>query len=469
MLSVNQIYSYSSTQHNSNKLVIPRANTTSDLFNVDNFINIDNNNNYNFGSNGSSGVLKRNGSISNNYRNNNNNNNNYNNNTGGTISNARNGNVKRSQDLHKLAIKNNMSIRRSNTLNTPANMVKRSNSYKQNYVNTPISRQYPPVRNHTINLSSQKRYSKINTYENFERLQINDYTLKNTLYNNHHHTNRIKELSPLQIQRNRMKSSFVFPNGEKFTPREIHSPVKFNPAQSSNITTNATTVSSSSNNTSDTTIHLQKSNAQSSETKSTSKKFGSFWKKLVGKDINKVKDIPSIKITEPPSSVICGKQTVTSEKLDNLHLTSQIVNTNNSNKNTDSIDDPHLHSLTTISSTDKDQDDFDSSKLIERLEKSWDIVNVDSPISILNDSIIGSYISKENRSVSFATEIFVNDTYSSEEYHRADPDTLTDKDRKMVFDNEFGFIDEVKYELNQYKRKEMLIHIDSIKFIQFSR
>ena len=442
MLSVNQIYPYScsSTQHKSKKMMIPRTNATSDLFNVDSFINIDNNNNDDDDSH-----------------------------SGGKKSSAHNGSAMRSQDLHKLVIKNNMSVRRSNTLNNPNYMVKRSNTYHQNHVNIPISRQYSPIRNHTINLSSQKRYSKINTYENFERLQINGRTLNNSTFNkNNPYNTRIKELSPLQIQRNKMKSSFIFPNGEKFTPKEIHSTVKSIPTQSTNSTATTTTTITTNNNNNNNSIPLQKSNTQSSETKSTSKKFGTFWKKLVGKDTNKVKEIPSIKITEPASSV-CIRQCTTSEKPDILPLTGEVINSNNNNKDMDNINSPHFLSLTTVSSADKDQDDFDSSTLVQRLEKSWDIVNVNSSISILNDSIIASYISKENRNVSFATEIFVNDTYSSEEYHRADPDTPTKKDRKLVFDNEFGFIDEVKYELNQYKRKEMLIHIDSIQFVQFSR
>ena len=431
---MNQIYLYPSTHHNSNKLIIPSAHPTSSLFNMDNYMNL--NNNYtNIIVSGES--LRRNDATINSY------NNNYH---------------SRSRSCSNALINQDLQSRLTNK----NNMVKRSNTYNQNSLNTPnILDEYSPIRrNHTRNLSSQKKYSKINTYENFERLLVNGCinTTTNNYNNKHvyHNNNRINQLSPLQIQRNRMRSPFTFPNGEKFTPKTTHSPIEYISTNSSNITTTS--------NTTTTTTPTQKSYTQSSDAKSTSKKFGSFWKKLVGKDTNKTKDIPSIKITKSslPTST---SQSVTPEKSDNLHLTGKIINNDASNNN----NDLHPLSLRMVSSTDNNQDDFDSSKLIERLEESWDVVNVNSSISILNDPIIDSYISKEKRSVSFAKEIFVNDTYSPEEYHRADPENITKKDRKMVFDEEFGFIDEVKYELNQYKRKEMLIHVDSIQFIQFSR
>ena len=376
-------------------------NSTSDLFIMGDLMN-----NYTTDF-GGKGPLKRNNSFFNNYK--------YN--SGGT------------QNIQSLTTNNNFTVRRSNTLNNSNRMNKKTSTYIQSYFNTPTSKQYPPVRNHTINVSSMRKYSKINTYENFQSLQMINRT---TNFNN-----RINQLTPLQIQRNKMKSSFVFPNGEKFTPKNIHLPIESISKQSSNTTT--TTTTSPKEN------PIQRPDTQSNSKKK--KKSGSFWKKLVGKDSNKTKITSSTKITEP----------------------SLLIPTRHNNITTEQPYKSQPLSLKIVPSTNNRQDNFDSSKLIERLKKYWDVVNVDSSISILNDPIIHSYMSTENVKVSFANEIFVNDTYSPEEYHRADPENITKQERKMVFDNEFGFIDEVKYELNQYKRKEMLIHHDSIQFVQFSR
>lgn len=180
-------------------------NSTSDLFIMGDLMN-----NYTTDF-GGKGPLKRNNSFFNNYK--------YN--SGGT------------QNIQNLTTNNNFTVRRSNTLNNSNRMNKKTSTYIQSYFNTSTSKQYPPVRNHTINVSSMRKYSKINTYENFQSLQMINRT---TNFNN-----RINQLTPLQIQRNKMKSSFVFPNGEKFTPKNIHLPIESISKQSSNTTTTTTT------------------------------------------------------------------------------------------------------------------------------------------------------------------------------------------------------------------------------------
>lgn len=524
--------------YGNSKLIIPRSNSTSDLFNVGNFIpsctvntptSNSNNPNINNKTNTNTNHLRRNHSINyssmtnnniniNNYNgrsadqptrqyqykkrfdqvnnniplNNTNNNNlqytngqtlrrsnttisrsnsyNNNNNNSNNIRRSNTGNYqnssivpsKNSNDLHKYVVQNNM-VRRSNTLNpnipqqqqqqqqqNQAERVKRSNT--QNYSNIFNVNTNNPRRNNTINVSSstgQRNYPNINTFRNFEQY----YNQPRSTNNNN---TRVKELSPLQIQRNKMKSEFTFPNGERFTPRQdekvntsIPPPTpamthtSFQPFQSS--------TSNTSNQSQPSRVNIPTENQTLK--RSNSKKFGSFWKKIMGKE-SKDERLPKIQITpvqpkpEPLSNQPQSKPTPSAPS----HLGDSASS---------------LPMLMAISSAD--QQDFDSSKLIERLQHQWEIIHQDSSISqTTQDSIIESYLPKTN--VSFSNEIFVNETYSSQEYDRADPEEVTPvKDRKLVFDNEFGFIDEVKYGLNQYKRNEMMIHKDSIKYVQFCK
>ena len=512
--------------YGNSKLIIPRSNSTSDLFNVENFIpscTMNNtNNNMSTTSSNSHNNVRRNYSI--NYNNiintnnnnnlytngqtlrrsnttitrdsnnnnitivrnnstritNNNNNNNNNNNTDHRMRQQQqqqqqhhhqqinNNNIvqsKNSNDLHKYVVNNNM-VRRSNTLNPniqqqqqQPNYVKRSNT--QNYGNNNNNNNNyshifnvnmnnnNPRRNKTINVSSstgQRKYSKINTFKNFEQ------------YYNHKHNTRVKDLSPLQIQRNKMKSEFVFPNGEHFTPRKVEKSFSPIPPPTPAITPTSNNYTTSTTTNITTSSYNTNTNSEQSLKRSNSKKFGSFWKKIIGKE-SKEKELPKIQITQTPSISVSKPiqppvqtiQTPPSPPHEPIHLG----------------DDSTFPMLSEISSTD--QQDFDSSRLIDRLQNQWEIIHQDIPISqIVQDSIIDSYMPKSK--VSFGNEIFVNETYSAEEYDRADPEEIIPvKDRKLVFDNEFGFIDEVKYEVNQYKRNEMMIHMDSIKFVQFCK
>lgn len=347
---------------------------------------------------------------------------------------------KNSNDLHKFVVHNNM-VRRSNTLNpnVPQHQQQKTDRMKssntQNYSNIFNVNTNNPRRNNTINVSSstgQRNYSNINTFRNFEQ------------YYDQSHNTRIKELSPLQIQRNKMKSEFTFPNGERFTPRKDEIINTSIPPPTPAITD--TSFQSDQPQPSKYNISTENQTLK----RSNSKKFGSFWKKIIGKE-SKEKELPKIQIT--PIKLQTQPQPIQTQTPSSPSHLGDAASS--------------LPMLTAISSTD--QQDFDSSKLIERLQHQWEIIHQDSSISqVTQDSIIESYLPKSN--VSFSNEIFVNETYSSQEYDRADPEEITPvKDRKLVFDNEFGFIDEVKYGLNQYKRNEMMIHKDSIKFIQFCK
>lgn len=99
-------------------------------------------------------------------------------------------------------------------------------------------------------------------------------------------------------------------------------------------------------------------------------------------------------------------------------------------------------------------------RMIKRLQESWDNVHFDSAPPVMTNE--GS----REKSLRFAHDIYIKDTWSPIEYFRSDKRFIRERRRMMQLENS-GFVNSIKKELNEYKRNEMAVHIDSAKFTHF--
>ncbi|CCK71232.1 uncharacterized protein KNAG_0G01740 [Huiozyma naganishii CBS 8797] len=245
-------------------------------------------------------------------------------------------------------------------------------------------------------------------------------------------------LSPLQRQKLQMQQQFNFPNGEKFTPRALlrrqQEPATVQPVQPP----------------------PQVESPRVIKRSNSTKKLGSFLKLFsLSKKSTAKKQKPTVvpPVTQPDEP-----------------LTSQFAALST---------DPQARG--------DDAVEFNSAELLDRLHRQWDVVHeggtsVPSTASSQN-SIMSSRPQTEStggssqggkRSVMFASDIYVRDTFSPEEYNRMDEEANEAERQnsslygdKVVYDEKYGFVNEVKFELNQFKKNEMLVHYDSIQFTQF--
>lgn len=99
--------------------------------------------------------------------------------------------------------------------------------------------------------------------------------------------------------------------------------------------------------------------------------------------------------------------------------------------------------------------------LIRRLYQDWKVVHLDEtfPVSSTKEAKDVS----QNKRLRFAQEIYVNDTWSPLDYQRSDKRFIKNRRRMMQLENE-GFIRAIKVELNEYKKTEMVVHQDSVRF-----
>lgn len=489
------VRTHSNQYDNSNRLVIPRNNGTSDLFNVDQFMNNDTalhslgTTSPNAKLNRSrSNVVRRNNTFSsrqfNKYK--------YNANDSQVSPVAVAVDHTMSNQLPFPMVDNSMNnqnmIRRSNTRSYRQPTVRRSNTASANQTQQTIRRsnttsqrstnnnqlqqhsfhqhpsqhggmsqhQYQVRRNHTVHTNKPSRYySKINTWSNFEAIKqthssSNHDDLFGVKINNPVLANQrnAKSLSLLQRQRNMMKNEFVFPNGEIFKPRNL-------PEKKKEVITPSTPtpVPAPVANTTPTPVKKEK--------KKKKKGFGSFLKRLVSND----SDSDDERQLPPPPPPPPAKPLPVTPTIQITPTMPGKEDGKNSNE-----------SLKPVLSREEDLDEFDSSKLIERLETQWGKVYF--PSVMVNDQQPRN--TNHTGKVQFDDVIFVNDTYSQDDYDRTDyyledeeddeeDEENPNNDKKLVYDEEFGFIDHIKHELNQFKRNEMLVHIESTKYIQFSR
>lgn len=104
---------------------------------------------------------------------------------------------------------------------------------------------------------------------------------------------------------------------------------------------------------------------------------------------------------------------------------------------------------------------YDSStRMIKRLQENWDNIHFDSAPPVMANG--GS----REKSLRFAHDVYVKHTWSPIEYFRSDKRFIRERRRMMQLENS-GFVNSIKRELNEYKRDEMAVHIDSAKFTHF--
>lgn len=99
--------------------------------------------------------------------------------------------------------------------------------------------------------------------------------------------------------------------------------------------------------------------------------------------------------------------------------------------------------------------------LIKRLYRDWKVVQIDKSFHEVDVKAAPG-----KKGLRFADEIYVNDTWSKFDYQRSDKRFIKNRRRMMQLENE-GFIRDIKVELNEYKRSEMHVHQESVRFTHF--
>lgn len=216
--------------------------------------------------------------------------------------------------------------------------------------------------------------------------------------------------TPYQKQKEKMKSSFTFPNGEVFTPRN-----KFKNKPKENV------YSTPTNN------NINYSSAiTNSTTKNPQKKFGfSSLKNLLRKRKSSIDENEYIK----PAVII-----------------------------------------PTITFDTSPEIEREKETILNRLEKQWDNVHFNTSVSLETihsaslSSLSVTFDSIKSPKVKFSSDIFVTETYSEIEYQRGDDEFENSQDGISNFNNT-----EIKLEINRYKRYEMFVDPDSRKYTNFFR
>ncbi|QLQ82064.1 hypothetical protein HG537_0G03190 [Torulaspora globosa] len=96
--------------------------------------------------------------------------------------------------------------------------------------------------------------------------------------------------------------------------------------------------------------------------------------------------------------------------------------------------------------------------LIKRLYQDWKVVHLDEALH--KDDTKAAFAEKRLR---FADEIYVNDTWSQYDYQRSDKRFIKNRRRMMQLEKG-AFIQAIKLELNEFKRNEMVVHQESVRF-----
>lgn len=104
-----------------------------------------------------------------------------------------------------------------------------------------------------------------------------------------------------------------------------------------------------------------------------------------------------------------------------------------------------------------------SEELLRRLYRDWKTVHIDSTHSPSAESKV---LDPDLKALRFSGDIYVNDTWSPLEYQRSDKRFIKNRRRMMQLENE-GFIQEIKVELNEFKRCDMIVHEESVQFTHY--
>lgn len=97
-------------------------------------------------------------------------------------------------------------------------------------------------------------------------------------------------------------------------------------------------------------------------------------------------------------------------------------------------------------------------RLMQNLHRDWETVHVNCKMQSTSS---GRSVKDGCTSIRFANAIYVNDTYSPAEYERSDKKFIKNRRRMMQMQN-MAYIKAVKVELNEYKRRDMVVHVDSV-------
>lgn len=321
-----------------------------------------------------------------------------------------------------------------------------NNTHTHHHNNSPHQTQYGTNHNNNIkrnNSTSVHRSRSINAHvpnrtasvRQMNQIGSSPYAFANSLATFNKNidpiVNKNQFMTPFQIQKEKMQKSFVFPNGEIFTPHREFDKKK----NKLNIH-----ILHSEETKKQQPIINDNTNATSSPKKNN--KFSKFFKGLVrSKSISRDKE--PIKMT----NVIVPNVTVT--------VTAPVQS---------------------IETTEKDENDT----ILSRLEQQWDTVHLNTS-SLINNSYssptlhstsFGSSLSislhddsEDTPHVRFSSEIFMDETYNSDDYERADPEDDGSGDNGISnFNNST-----IKIEMNQFKRIEMFVHPESRRNTHFFR
>ncbi|CCD24261.1 uncharacterized protein NDAI_0C06020 [Naumovozyma dairenensis CBS 421] len=361
-----------------------------------------------------------------------------------------------------------------------------------------------------------------------------------------------KDLTPYQIQRRQMKTSFQFPNGESFTPRSQFPnssqilPSSFPSDSTTSILSSlvpseeeSSTISKNNNNNSvkrsksitTSFLRLKRTDTNDDDKdtdnkttksikRSNSQRIGSFFKNFIStkktvessdigplnnnyntsdEDLNrKFADLgkhPEDKVTNMPPARSPNRPTLTdtqsakrfyqkcvdpttadatnipsSESDTTLDRLKQEWETVNIIENPTSSPNPKTVATQALKTKSGTNDSTDSSTSSSSLTSSLNTgystsTTVSTPTSI---SLLKANNGK--KSLRFATTISLMQTYSPLEYERGGLEPTSDKSPygdKVVFLKDYGFINEIKLEINEFKRNEMNVHHDSSKFTHY--
>lgn len=293
-------------------------------------------------------------------------------------------------------------------------------SSNNNYNNNNIKRNNSTSvhRSRSINAHPPNRTSSV---RQMNQIGSSPYAFANSLatYNKNIDpiVNKNQFRTPFQIQKEKMQKSFVFPNGEIFTPHRDFEKQKH-----------------------ELNIHILPQEPKPEPIINSPKKnskFSKFFKGLVrSKSISRDKE--------------------------STKMTNVIV--------------PNV----TVTPVEESKKKEDSDTILSRLEEQWDTVHLNTS-SLINNSYssptlhstsFGSSLSvslhddtEDTPHVRFSTEIYMDETYSSNDYERADPEDDGSGDNGISnFNNST-----IKIEMNQFKRIEMFVHPDSRRNTHFFR
>lgn len=281
-------------------------------------------------------------------------------------------------------------------------------------------------------------------------------------------------MTPYQIQRKQMKSSFVFANGERFTPRNKfpYSGSYDSDYKGSNISRYDDSTNPSNRTQKDSpdvinnkSMTVDIDNIPTVEIKvkgPKTNKFNAFMKRILSGKKNTMKELPEIpeqieKLdSSPETPYLTGSETVASNgSNDELAMFNRLKATwGKLNFDENSFGgDSSLASLTSLS----------SSPSHNHTSLNFTDTPPSSAPSLASDT-------NKTKSLRFADEVFITLTWSPWEYVRSTEeymDNITPENGTVARESNAFHKAEIKRELNEYKRKEMVIHRDSLQYTHF--